>query len=102
MCVISEKCVKIRKPCYCWGCGRPFAVGDIVLKVTWKDLGRLEDIPWCDVCDRWWREEADQWTRQDGISEGLLRDEYPELYPDGDENWRGGPTRRPRGATDGE
>ena len=89
MSLISDRTVKVRKPCFCFGCGRPFQVGDRVRKVVWKGDAGLRTIPWCPVCHDWWEREASYSQIEDGISEGEIRDECPELFPDVDSTWRG-------------
>ena len=52
--ILESKKVKIRKSCFCWGCGREFTKGHTLRKVTTVDCGVFSHTKWCNVCDEYW------------------------------------------------
>lgn len=52
--MLSDKKVKLRKPCRCFGCGRSFAKGQTIRKTVTVDSGDINTAAWCEVCTAYW------------------------------------------------
>ena len=73
---LSNKEVKIRRPCTCLGCGRKMPKGSIVHKVTAVDNGTFSHTNWCEVCDKYWSDYG--LGEDDCIMIGDLKENDPE------------------------
>ncbi len=51
--VLSWKTVKTRKPHRCFGCGKEYPYGSIMLYGTFADNGFIYKNYWCNICNEW-------------------------------------------------
>jgi len=77
MIILTSKTVKIRKPCFCFGCGREMPKGSVMVRNDSVRDGTFMHLKWCSVCVEYWSEYMDD---GDEISEGDLRTENPENW----------------------
>lgn len=77
--ILKDKIVKIRKHHSCWGCGREFPAGSTLRKVVTVDAGDFAHTYWCAVCNEMW-EQRPMWLQEEGIGEGELFSNDPELW----------------------
>lgn len=70
--VKSER-VTTRKPHQCWGCQHKTPKGEIMLRCTAVDMGRISSTYFCAVCEAVmdeWHADDREWIDEGGIKSG--------------------------------